>query len=84
MMHKYGAEYTNTFLVLTFDNPEDTVLFGTTEFSQWHGLWQTRLGRQQETKASSQQLMRNNNPALIPGNHRVEEVLEAAVKDKEG
>lgn len=77
MMHKYGAEYTNTFLVLTFDNPEDTVLFGTMEFDQWHGLWQA-------TKASFQQLMRNNNPALIPGNHRVEEVLEAAVKDKEG
>jgi serine/tyrosine/threonine adenylyltransferase len=38
------------------------------------------LGRQQESKTSSHQLMRNSNPALIPRNHRVEAALEAAVK----
>ena len=80
MMQKYGADYTNTFRALTFDTPEDTVLFGTPEFAQWHELWQARLGRQQEPKASSQQLMRNSNPALIPRNNRVEDALEGAVK----
>jgi len=80
MMQKYHADYTNTFRALTFDRPEDTVLFGTTEFAQWHELWQARLGRQQEPKASSHQLMRASNPALIPRNHRVEAALEAAVK----
>jgi uncharacterized protein YdiU (UPF0061 family) len=80
MMKKYGADYTNTFRSFTFDMPEDTVLFGTTEFAQWHELWQARLGRQQESKAASQQLMRNSNPAIIPRNHRVEAALEAAVQ----
>ena len=80
MLQKYRADYTNTFRALTFDTPEDTVLFGTTEFAQWHEQWQARLGRQQEPKASSHQLMRNSNPALIPRNHRVEAALEAAVK----
>jgi uncharacterized protein YdiU (UPF0061 family) len=80
MMHKYHADYTNTFRALTFDKIEETVLFGTTEFAQWHEQWQARLGRQQESKASSHQLMRSSNPALIPRNHRVEEALEAAVK----
>ncbi|WP_141335033.1 YdiU family protein [Paenibacillus sp. tmac-D7] len=80
MMQKYRADYTNTFRALTFDTAEDTVLFTTPEFAQWHELWQARLGRQQETKASSHQLMRNSNPALIPRNHRVEAALEAAVK----
>ncbi|PLR67734.1 protein adenylyltransferase SelO [Bacillus sp. UMB0893] len=79
MMKKYRADYTNTFRALTFDTP-DTVLFGTPEFTQWHELWQARLGRQQESKASSNQLMQNSNPALIPRNHRVEEALEAAVE----
>jgi len=79
-MQKYRADYTNTFRALTFDKLEDTVLYGTTEFSQWYEKWQTRLGRQQEPKASSHQLMRNSNPALIPRNHRVEAALEAAVK----
>ena len=80
MMQKYGADYTNTFRALTFDKLEDTILFGITEFAQWHELWQKRLGRQQESIASSQQLMQSNNPALIPRNHRVEAALEAAVK----
>ncbi|BAU28323.1 uncharacterized protein YdiU (UPF0061 family) [Aneurinibacillus soli] len=80
MMQKYRADYTNTFRALTFDKPEDTVLFETPEFAQWHELWQARLGRQQESKASSQELMRNSNPAFIPRNHRVEAALEAAVK----
>jgi uncharacterized protein YdiU (UPF0061 family) len=80
MMQKYRADYTNTFRALTFDKPEDTVLFGTEEFAKWYELWQARLGKQQESKASSYQLMRNSNPALIPRNHRVEEALEAAVE----
>lgn len=80
MMKKYKADYTNTFKALTSDTPEDTVLFGNDEFTQWYDLWQARLERQEETKASSQQLMRKSNPAIIPRNHRVEAALEAAVK----
>lgn len=80
MMQKYSADYTNTFRALTFDALEGTVLFGITEFAQWHELWQARLGRQQESKASSHKLMKSCNPALIPRNHRVEAALEAAVQ----
>jgi len=76
MMQQHRADYTNTFRALSFDTREDTVLLDSTEFTQWHELWQARLGRQPESKASSHQLMRNCNPALIPRNHRV----EAAVK----
>ncbi|BCG59307.1 protein adenylyltransferase SelO [Paenibacillus sp. URB8-2] len=79
MMQKERADYTNTFRALTFDKPEDTVLYGNAEFVQWHDMWQKRLGRQEEPKASSHQLMRSSNPAVIPRNHRVEEALEAAV-----
>lgn len=81
MMQKYHTDYTNTFRALTFDQPEDIDLYGTTEFAQWHEQWQARLGRQQETKTSSHQLMKSNNPALIPRNHRVEEALADAVNE---
>ena len=81
IMEKHRADFTNTFRALTFDKPEDMFLFGTTEFAQWKALWQARLGRQQQPAASSHQLMRDNNPAVIPRNHRVEEALEAAVND---
>ncbi|MBT2765828.1 protein adenylyltransferase SelO [Paenibacillus sp. ISL-20] len=80
MMQNYRSDYTNTFRALTFDKPEDTALSGTTEFATWVEQWQARLGRQQESKASSQELMRSSNPAVIPRNHRVEEALEAAEK----
>ena len=52
MMEKHGADYTNTFRALTFTTLEDTDLFGSPEFAQWHERWQARLGRQQESKAS--------------------------------
>lgn len=79
MMQKFGADYTNTFAALTFDNLSDMTMFQTEEFANWHKLWQDRLSRQQETKTASQKLMQSSNPAVIPRNHRVEEALEAAV-----
>lgn len=81
ILKSYQADYTNTFVALTRDKVEDTILYGTPEFTRWHELWQARLSRQQESRADSQQLMRSSNPAVIPRNHRVEEALEAAVKD---
>ncbi|OMP67033.1 protein adenylyltransferase SelO [Domibacillus epiphyticus] len=80
MMQKQRADYTNTFRALTFNQLEGIALFETPEFAEWQTLWQDRLSRQEESKASSQQLMQNSNPAVIPRNHRVEEALEAAVK----
>ncbi|MDQ0655647.1 YdiU family protein [Paenibacillus sp. W2I17] len=78
LMEKHSADYTNTFLALTFDRLEGTALFGTPEFAEWNERWQARLDRQQEEKEVSRQLMRTSNPAVIPRNHRVEEALEQA------
>lgn len=81
MMHKYRADYTNTFAAITFNQMDDSPLAEKPEFSEWYARWQARLDRQQQSKEASQQLMRENNPAIIPRNHRVEEALEAAVED---
>jgi len=83
LMQKYRADYTNTFRALTLEKPEETPLFGTPEFTEWHELWQARLSRQQESKEDALQLMRSSNPAIIPRNHRVEEALEAAVQQED-
>jgi len=80
IMQKYGADYTNTFRALTFDKFSDMDMFQSEPFTQWYKLWQERIGRQEQTKDSSYQLMKNSNPAVIPRNHRVEEALEAAEK----
>lgn len=76
-MYKYKADFTNTFIALTFDNFAEMEMFKTDSFNEWHKRWQARLDKQKESKASSHILMRNSNPAVIPRNHRVEEALEA-------
>ncbi|RBP59068.1 uncharacterized protein YdiU (UPF0061 family) [Alkalibaculum bacchi] len=80
IMHKYKADYTNTFVSLTFNQIEGMALMDKPEFVEWHKKWQSRLGRQGESKESIRDLMKNNNPAIIPRNHRVEEALESAEK----
>ncbi|MFZ5351849.1 MAG: protein adenylyltransferase SelO [Bacillota bacterium] len=80
IMHKHGADYTNTFLALTFDRPEDSPVYGKEDFDKWHKSWQARLIRQQHSRDVSLELMKKSNPAVIPRNHRVEEALEAAVE----
>ncbi len=55
-------------------------LFDTSEFTQWKERWKARLNKQGPSKEESKQLMQDNNPAVIPRNHRVEEALEAAVE----
>lgn len=79
LMQKYSADYTNTFRALTLNKLSDMVLFDTEEFKQWYKIWQERLNRKQGEN-SSYQLMQKSNPAVIPRNHRVEEAIDAAVK----
>ncbi len=79
MMEKYQADYTNTFRALTFNKLEHTVLYDKEEFEEWYQLWQERLGRQEQSREASHNLMRKSNPAVIPRNYRVEEALKAAV-----
>lgn len=77
LMHRHGADYTNTFRALTLNELEGMALFDTQEFSAWHRWWQVRLARQGD-EAAWNQLMHKNNPGVIPRNHRVEEALAAA------
>lgn len=79
MMEKHKADYTNTFRSLTLDTIENTALFESPEFKEWYKLWQSRLERQEESRENAYEMMKNNNPSIIPRNHRVEEALEAAV-----
>lgn len=80
IMQKYKADYTNTFRALTIDDLNGLEIFNSEEFKEWYKIWQERLSRQDESKELSIKLMKSNNPAVIPRNHRVEEALEAAEK----
>lgn len=79
IMKKYKADYTNTFRDLTLNNLADSDMYNSEEFNQWYTNWQNRLNRQQKSKEESVKLMKENNPTVIPRNHRVEEALSAAI-----
>ncbi|WP_137790119.1 protein adenylyltransferase SelO [Bacillus sp. E(2018)] len=78
LMSQHKADYTNTFRSLTLGGNECSALFEAEDFKTWLNKWEERKARQSESKEESMQLMRNNNPAVIPRNHRVEEAIQAA------
>ncbi len=77
LMYEHKADYTNTFLDLTFERFEKGDLYSSNEFKLWKKKWKSR----QEPNAF--EIMEKNNPALIPRNYKVEEVLRAAVQDED-
>ncbi len=83
MMQKYSADYTNTFLALTFPETWNTPMSDSKEFQQWLEKWQSRRSSQKQSTSDSQKLMRDTNPAIIPRNHQVEAALEAAEKEND-
>lgn len=79
IMKKYSVDYTNTFRALTISRYEDTGMIDKEDFNQWLNMWRERLSRQEENEKAVLKIMKNNNPAVIPRNQRVEEALDYAV-----
>jgi uncharacterized protein YdiU (UPF0061 family) len=71
-MEKVGADYTNTFLVLSGDL-EESGLWLQPAFQNWKTQWLTRCGQ----AGPDFKTMKTVNPKVIPRNHLVEGVLEA-------
>ncbi|ACK86108.1 protein adenylyltransferase SelO [Methylorubrum extorquens] len=51
-----------------------------TAYDRWAGGWRRRLKDEAGDAAARRQMMRAANPAFIPRNHRVEEMITAAVE----
>lgn len=80
MMQHYHADYTNTFLALTYDDDEDFPMGKMEDFKEWKKKWQQRLAKQEESSDEINERMLKYNPALIPRNRWVEEAIERAVQ----
>lgn len=80
-MKKYRADFTNTFLSLTYDEWSGAVLYHSKEFKEWYEKWEERRKLQKISLNDSQKIMYQHNPAIIPRNHRVEEVLAQVEKE---
>ncbi|MDB4794983.1 YdiU family protein [bacterium] len=77
-MQRVGADYTNTFQHLTEGKIPQGEPYNDRAFKEWYTHWQSQLAKNTKPLKSSLSLMRANNPAVIPRNHKVEQVLDAA------
>ena len=77
-MEKHKADYTNTFCHLMGINFDE--VYNNNDFNKWKNQWKKRLELNNSTKENQIKLMRENNPIVIPRNHKVEEALTAAEK----
>jgi uncharacterized protein YdiU (UPF0061 family) len=77
-MQQRSADFTNTFRALTSGRPAADSAEADPDWEAWHGRLTARRGRQPQSTADVESLMRRHNPAVIPRNHLVEEALLAA------
>ncbi|HEY4446923.1 MAG TPA: YdiU family protein [Steroidobacteraceae bacterium] len=88
-MHRNQADFTLTFrrlcdaaegeagdagLRALFANPP--------EYDEWASRWRARLARDPLEPRARAEAMRQINPAFIPRNHRIEQVINAAVEEQ--
>jgi uncharacterized protein YdiU (UPF0061 family) len=89
-MHRNQADFTLTFRRLCdaaegeagdagvrslFVNPRD--------YDEWAGRWRARMSREPLEPRVRAESMRQANPAVIPRNHRIEQVINAAVEGQD-
>jgi len=77
-MHAARADFTVTFRALSAPAGIDAPLRRDEHFQAWHGQWQARLAQEGSVAEARATRMQLHNPAVIPRNHKVEEVLAAA------
>ncbi len=74
LMQAAQADFTNTFRALSHGSARQ-YFADPAGYDLWDARWQTRL----QTEHGAEDRMRAANPAYIPRNHRVEEMIQAAV-----
>ena len=80
-MQSNQADYTNTFCYLMNINSFQDQIYKDKNFIDWSKNWEKRILFNGGSKENSLELMKKNNPVVIPRNHKVEEALEAARND---
>ena len=77
-MESNQADYTNTFCHLMNINSSNDSKYKDTNFINWFKQWESRVLINNGSIEKSINLMKKNNPIVVPRNHKVEEALEAA------
>jgi serine/tyrosine/threonine adenylyltransferase len=86
-MHRNQADFTLSFRALCTaardrqgDGPLRAQFLNALDYDEWALRWRARMSREATTLESRTESMQEANPAYIPRNHRVEQVIVAAVE----
>jgi serine/tyrosine/threonine adenylyltransferase len=86
-MHRNQADFTLSFRALCSaardrqgDGPLRAQFLNALDYDEWALRWRARMSREATTLESRTESMQEANPAYIPRNHRVEQVIVAAVE----
>lgn len=79
LMEEHAMDFTNTFRQLAVRSATDQFAPGGA-LQDWHFRWQQQLSAANADTESALALMRQHNPVLIPRNHQIEAVIDAAVQ----
>jgi uncharacterized protein YdiU (UPF0061 family) len=82
-MQATDADHTNTFAALMEDGVPTQAPLSDERFHTWHARWRQRVGDDPAAMATARTLMRRTNPVVIPRNHVVEQVLDAATHQRD-
>jgi serine/tyrosine/threonine adenylyltransferase len=87
VMHRNQADFTLSFRALCTaardrqgDGPLRAQFLNALDYDEWALRWRARMSREATTLESRTESMQEANPAYIPRNHRVEQVIVAAVE----
>ena len=89
-MQRNQADFTLTFRRLceasegeAGDEGVRTLFANPREYDEWAARWRERLAREPLEPRARAEAMRQINPAFIPRNHRIEQVITAAVEGQD-
>ncbi len=83
LMKRHRADYTNTFVDLSYNQAHSSALYESDAFSVWDQRWKMRLTRQDQGDHLVKDRMKKSNPVVIPRNNQVEKVLAAATNQND-
>jgi uncharacterized protein YdiU (UPF0061 family) len=83
-MHRNQADFTLTFRGLCEAaeqrEPRPAVFGAARDYDDWVQRWHARLARESTLPMERAETMRRINPAYIPRNHRIEQLIDAAIQ----
>jgi uncharacterized protein YdiU (UPF0061 family) len=83
-MHANAVDFTLAFRRLGEGDEAMRALFAApAAHDNWAARWRSRLAQEPENDETRRQAMNAINPAIIPRNHKVEAMIEAAVSDQD-